>query len=226
MKIAIVNGSPRNNGGTAKILKNIKTFLEKKNDVEIKYFDLSEYSITLCKGCIQCYKTGVCIITDDNIENIARQVKESDAVIIGSPTYGSAISSHLKAFMDRGHFIVEQSLAGKYCFSVATYEIAEGKKALEQIKKFFLVSGASRKGDLLVKLGYGVDPLENSKLQRKIEKRVEKFYQAVRKKVPKSIFERIFMDFIVINLIWKPKFLREQVKYGGILKVWAEKKII
>lgn len=226
MKIAVVNGSPRSNGATAKILKSIMVLLEKKKDVEVKYFDLSKYSITLCKGCIQCYKTGTCVIKDDNIESAAAEVKESDAVIIGSPTYGSSISSYLKAFMDRGHFIVEQSLTGKYGFSVATYEIAEGNKALDQIKKFFLVSGASRKGNLLVKLDHGTDPFTDPGLQTTIEKRVENFYRAVKGKVPKSLFERIFMDFIVINLIWKPKFLREKEKYRGALKVWAAKGII
>ncbi|HEX2946959.1 MAG TPA: flavodoxin family protein [Clostridia bacterium] len=201
MKIAIINGSPRSSGATAKILKCIKVLLEKKKDVEAEYFDLSKYSITLCKGCIQCYKTGSCIIADDGIESAAKRIKEADAVVLGSPTYGSAISSYLKAFMDRGHFIVEQSLAGKYGFSVATYEVAEGNKTLDQIKKFFMVSGASRKGDLLVKLSHGTDPFSDPGLQRRIEKRVEKFYQAVRNKTPKSLFEHIFMDLIVIGLI-------------------------
>ena len=71
MKVCIINGSPRINGSTAKILKYIRTHLQQKDDVEIDYVELSNYQITLCKGCIRCYKTGKCVISDDQIEDLA-----------------------------------------------------------------------------------------------------------------------------------------------------------
>lgn len=182
MKVCIINGSPRLKGSTTKILKYIKTYLQQKEEVEIDYVDLSNYKITLCKGCIRCYKTGKCVITDDEVEDLADKVKNSDAVIIGSPTYGSDISSYLKAFFDRGHFLVEQSLTGKYGFSIVTYEIAEGNQALSRLKKFFLVAGASRQGNLLVKIDFNTEPFEKKNLNLKIERKIEKFYKAIKNK--------------------------------------------
>lgn len=225
MKISIINGSPRKNGATSKILKYMKTYLEQKG-VETHYVDLSDYDIVLCKGCISCYRTGECVIKEDGIEALADQVKNSDAVIIGSPTYGSDISSYLKAFIDRGHFIVEQSLTHKYGFSVATYEIAEGGQALKRLKKFFLVSGASRLGGLLVKTGFNQDPFLNPRLKSKINSRLEKLYRAVKERKKKTLWEYVFTNVILIPVIWKPKFIKSGNKYDGVLRIWKSKGII
>ncbi|HEX2952479.1 MAG TPA: flavodoxin family protein, partial [Bacillota bacterium] len=120
MKICLVNGSPRKNGATAKILHYMQSYLGQKDGLELQYVDLSDYQITLCKGCVNCYKTGECFIKNDGVEALARQVKSADGIIIGTPTFGSDITSYLNAFFDRGHFIVEQSLAHKYGFSIVT----------------------------------------------------------------------------------------------------------
>lgn len=226
INISIVNGSPRPQGSTAKTLQLMKFHLEQKSDVTVDYIDLSDYEITLCQGCMYCYKTGECVIGTDKIEELSARIKSSDAVIIGSPTFGSNVSSHLKALIDRGHFIVEQSLTGKYGFSVATYQIAEGRVALNIIKKFFLVSGASRKGSLLVKTDLSSDPTATKNLHPKISRKMERFYQAVKKKSRKSLFERFFVDIILLPIIWKPLFLREKESYEGVFRLWKEKGII
>lgn len=226
MKISIINGSPRVNGATGKILREITAYLKSKEDVEILYFDISKLEIEMCRGCEQCYETGTCLISQDGIESIVQDIKSSDGIIIGSPTYGSAISGHLKIFMDRGHFIVEQSLVGKYGFSVVTYEIAEGGKALGMIKKFFLVSGASRKGSILVKLDHNSDPFKAPKLRLKIHRKIDKYYKAIVKKQKRSVLEYVFSDLILIPIIWKPRFLRYSKKYAGVLQLWRGKGVI
>lgn len=226
MNISIVNGSPRTNGLTAKILKIMKSYLESKSDVSIAYFDLSEYEIILCKGCLYCYKTGRCVIKNDKIEEISDRIKSSDAIIIGSPTYGSNVSSYLKALIGRGHFIVEQSLTGKYGFSVATYQIAEGNVALNVIKNFFLASGASRKGALLLKADFDADPISIKGLNKKIETQMENFYNNAKNKSRKSLFEYIFTDIILLPFIWKPIFFKNKEMYKGVLRIWKEKGIL
>lgn len=226
MVISIINGSPRTNGTTAKILRKMKHILEQKDDVVIQYYDLTRFNITMCKGCMSCYKTGKCVITEDLVEEAADQIKQSDAVIIGSPTYGSYVTSLLKAFMDRGHFIVEQSLAGKYGFSVATYETAEGNKALAAIRKFFLVSGASRKGSILVKTDVKRNERKERALEKRIAKKTERFYRCVSSRQKKSLFEYIFSDIILVPLVFKPAFSKSRDRYEGVFNSWRQKNII
>jgi multimeric flavodoxin WrbA len=55
MKITIINGSPRKNGATGIILKEMKNILEKKGDVEVSYFEISKNPPKQCTGCMNCY---------------------------------------------------------------------------------------------------------------------------------------------------------------------------
>lgn len=226
MRITIVNGSPRPNGATATILKEAQRYLAEKHSAQVLYVDLSKLEMRFCRGCLSCYRTGKCIITDDEVESIANRVKASDGIIIGSPTYGSNVSGHLKNFMDRGHFIVEQSLRGKHGFAVATEEIADGNQVIGIIRKFFLVSGAARSGQFLVKLDFNGAPLSNPRTKRQFHRKLDRFFQAVEQKKGKSLFERVFADWLVVQMIWKPVFLRHPKRYAGVLEMWKQKQII
>ena len=225
MKISIINGSPRKNGATGTILKESEHYLKKKYDADIEYIDLAKTGMKFCKGCLVCYQTGKCTIEEDGIEEISSKIKKSDGIIIGSPTYGSNVSGLLKNFMDRGHFILEQSLRNAYGFTVTTHELAEGKKTQEIIEKFFLVSGASRRGKMLVKLGFNTDPFTNTKLKNDLHRKLDKFAEDITQRKSKSIYEHIF-NWIQIKAIMKPHFLKHSQKYAGVLKIWKENGII
>jgi multimeric flavodoxin WrbA len=226
MQISIINGSPRSKGATATILKECQRYLQEQYQADVDYIDLASTEMRFCKGCIACYRTGQCIIKDDGVEALANKVKAANGLIIGTPTHGSNVSSLLKNFMDRGHFIVEQGLKDKPGFSLVTYEIADGQEVLKVVEKFLLVAGAGRRGKLLVKLDFNLDPFANNNLKTKLYGQLDKFVEAIVEKHPKDTFERIFNDWIVVNLIWKPIFLRQPKKYSGILKSWREKGIL
>ncbi len=226
MIVSIINGSPRSNGATATILKEIEGYLSDTYGVEVFYVDLAKSDMQFCKGCLSCYRTGECVIADDGIEEIAAKVKASDGIVIGSPTYESNVSGLLKTFMDRGHFVLEQSLRGKHGFAVATYEIADGHQVAKIIQKFFLVSGASRRGKFSVKLDFNTDPFSNPKAKKRLHGKLDRFYRAMARRGSKSLFERIFNDLIVVHVVWKPIFLKQPKKYAGILNVWRQKQII
>jgi multimeric flavodoxin WrbA len=227
VKIIIINGSPRKNGTTGVLCKRIYEILSKKDDVNIEFINLSDYKIEYCTGCRVCYKTGKCVIKKDGVEELSQRVKNADGIILGSSTFGSYLTGLLKSFMDRGHFIVEQSLFNKYGFSLVTHEIAEGNKALDAIRKFFLVSGAIRSGELLVKLNYTEDPFRVQKsLEKRLMKKMDAFFKNVKNKKKRSIFEFIFTKIILVPVIWKPLFLKRKNEFQGILEIWKSKQII
>jgi len=99
MKILGVVGSPRREGNTSTLLQEaLKPF--KKNSIETKLVFLSDYNIRDCNGCESCKETYKCVINDD-MQKLYPDILESDAIILGSPTYFYNVSADIKAFIDR-----------------------------------------------------------------------------------------------------------------------------
>ena len=62
--------------------------------------------------------------------------------MIGSPTYVSNVSGLLKTFIDRGHFVIEQLLRGKYAVGIATGENYGSRDTARVLNRLFSYSGA------------------------------------------------------------------------------------
>jgi multimeric flavodoxin WrbA len=92
-------GSPRVNGNTNSIVREITRGLEKHN-VEVSYYYLTDLDINYCRGCKSCYKTGSCVINDD-VSKIVDAIFSSRLVIVASPSYWGDITGQMKVFIDR-----------------------------------------------------------------------------------------------------------------------------
>lgn len=224
MKIVIINGSPRKNGATAKILKEIQVKLETKKGVSVSYYNLEEYSFLECSGCLTCYSKGVCHLKDD-IESINQCVADSDALIIGSPVYVSNVPSTLKKYIDRGHFVLEQSLHGKYTFAVTTYEIGGSSDVIGVLNKLYRISGGISLGNLQVKLPFNSNPFEIPGLEARLNKAADKIYNGIKYKKGKSLFDRLF-NKIAIHKVIKPQVIIKPKQYKAVIKRWQDLKII
>ncbi len=225
MIITIVNGSPRSEGATGKVLKAAGAYLAEKRESKSAISILARESFEFCRGCQHCYRTARCAIQRDGLDRAADMLKAGDGIILGSPTYGSNITAPLKNFLDRGHFILEQSLRGRYGLSVSTYEIADGRQVNRILNKFFLVAGAVRCGSVCIKTDYNVDPLATAGHRRQIERRLDRFHRAIEHRAPRSLFERLFTDYLLMRMIWKPFVAKRREKYDGVLEQWKMKKL-
>lgn len=190
MRIIMINGSPRTNGATAKILGFIRDYLEKKQDVEIEYFNLGELEMSFCKGCCSCFQNGKCFINDD-AQRLSEIISTSDGVIIGSPTYASNISGQLKVFVDRGHLIIEQLLYRKYALGIITGENYGTSTASKILESVFSYSGAFVSGMIIHKLSFSNRPRFELNIEKFFEKKSERFYKDI-----KSGNIYIFQNFI------------------------------
>ena len=110
--------------------------------------------------------------------------------------------------------------------AIATYEIAEGKSAYNQLKKFFVVSGGKNIPGIILKMDYAGKPVLNDSLLGKIEKKAKEFHQAILENKGKTVFEYVFDDIIIRNVIWKPIFYGRRDDFSGILKSWEDKRLI
>lgn len=103
-KVIVLNGSPRKNFNTAKLLKEAQKGAESVG-AEVEYFNLYEYNFLGCRSCFACQRKGsttegVCAINDD-IKPILEKCINADAIIIGTPVYFSYPTGVFRSFVER-----------------------------------------------------------------------------------------------------------------------------
>jgi multimeric flavodoxin WrbA len=99
MKVVIFNGSPRNEGNTAAILKTVAKDCKDKG-AEVDYYNLFDMDFKDCSACMGCKKGEKCIQKDE-LTPALDKIAKADAIVIGSPIYMSAETATTKALIDR-----------------------------------------------------------------------------------------------------------------------------
>lgn len=99
MKVLGILGSPRI-GGNSDILLEEALKGAREVGAETEKVILSKKKISGCFDCKKCNETGICAIKDDMIE-IHRKIVESEAIIHSVPVYFWAMTSQMKAYLDR-----------------------------------------------------------------------------------------------------------------------------
>ena len=103
MKVTAINTSPRKNWNTATLVKEAAKGAEQAG-AEVLYFDLYEQEkFTGCISCFGCKLTpneGKCICRD-GLSPVLQAIRESDAVIIGTPNYLGQPSAVFRALYER-----------------------------------------------------------------------------------------------------------------------------
>lgn len=130
MNILVLNGSPRPNGNTAKMVASFREGAESVGS-KVTVVDVCKKHISGCIACEYCHTkgNGQCIQKDD-MQEVYDVLKDADMLVLASPIYYHGISGQLKCVIDR--------------FYSAAYPV--GPKNLKKVA-MFLSSGASRQYD-------------------------------------------------------------------------------
>lgn len=219
MKILIINGSHRKNGATALILHEMYQKLETYPNAEIQFYNVADLNLNYCVGCCRCYKNGKCIFNDD-IEKLSGAIETADGIIIGSPTYASNVSGQIKVIIDRGHFVIEQLLFGKYVISVSTYENYGGKDTAKILNKLLCYSGATISNSLVIKTPFSSNPLSNHKTLNKVNNATHKFYKDIHNQ-KKYLCQKI-RHFIIFRFGILPFVRKKENEYQGVVTKWKK----
>jgi multimeric flavodoxin WrbA len=111
MNILGITGSPRKNGNTESLIKEVlRGAKESSSDTEI--IRLSDVCIEPCQACDSCKKTGTCIKNDD-FNTLVSKMKQSKAWILGTPVYYWGPTAFFKAFVDRWYGLSKEVFRGK-----------------------------------------------------------------------------------------------------------------
>lgn len=99
MNILILNGSPRPQGDTKKM---INTFVAAANQHQITIVDVCKKNINGCLACEYCHTkgNGTCVQIDD-MQEVYELLNQAQMLILASPIYYHGISGQLKCVIDR-----------------------------------------------------------------------------------------------------------------------------
>lgn len=99
IKVLGLVGSPNNNGNTAKLVNSILEGAA-ENGAEKVIYNLASLEIRGCDACRRCQESGFCVINDD-MQEIYKEIKDADTVVLGSPIYLWQMTGQTKIFIDR-----------------------------------------------------------------------------------------------------------------------------
>ena len=100
-RILILNGSPRKNGNTSRLVKEFERGAVAAGNTSTEFF-LESLEINGCKGCFGGHSSRACpCVQNDSMSEIYPVAKASDVVVFASPLYYWNVSGQLKKTIDR-----------------------------------------------------------------------------------------------------------------------------
>lgn len=161
MKVIAVNGSPRTDGNTSRLLQTVLKVLQEEG-IATEYVQIGGTLIRGCSACYQCVKNKnrQCGMKNDIFNDVFKKLDEANGFILGSPTYFADVTAEMKAFIDRAGFV---SRANGHLFryktgaAVVAVRRAGGIHAFDTINHLFQISGMFTVGSSYWNLGFGRD---------------------------------------------------------------------
>lgn len=139
MKVLLLNGSPRKEGNTFAVLREMeKTF--NAEGVQTELIHVGNQNVHGCLACGKCGELGKCVL-DDLVNEVAAKLAEADGLVIGSPVYYASPAGTLMAFLDRLFYSsasINKSM--KVGASVAVARRAGTTATFDVLNKYFTIS--------------------------------------------------------------------------------------
>lgn len=110
--------------------------LEASGDFKCEMVFLSDYTLSLCRGCKACFDFGEehCPFHDDRDPLIAKMTA-SDGVVLATPNYSFQVSARMKMFLDRLGFIFHRPrFHGKTFTALVAQGIMGGGKIVKYLE--------------------------------------------------------------------------------------------
>ncbi len=157
MKVLGIVGSPRNSGSTGKLVESVlEGAREKGRETQVIYFN--DLNIKGCQSCQGCKIAEDCAVKDD-MHIVYEAVKASDEIVLGTPIYGSQMTSQMKVIFDRFYAFYRADMSIKIDqrkkFSMV---VSQGDPRLDLHKDYLnktmtIFDGRFIKGELLITSG-------------------------------------------------------------------------
>lgn len=207
MTVLIIYASPRTNGCSSNISKDIASHLNFDKLLEI---NLQKENLPYCAGCLNCVRKGIeyCPHSDQTL-TFRDKMFEADIIIVAAPVYIMHMSGQLKTMLDHypSLFMIhkpEKIMFNKSVIIVATAAGGGAKQTVKEIKECFNYFGVSK----VYKLPLNVQAEQyksigpNKKIE--IDKKVNKIIKKVKKeKNKKKTLLKIKFYFYLFRMVIK-----------------------
>jgi multimeric flavodoxin WrbA len=154
-----INGSPRKGGNTEILLKNALGPLE-KSGWQTELVQVGGKPVRGCLACGKCFekKNLQCSVKTDIFNEIMAMMVRADAMILGSPTYFTDVSSEMKAVLDRSGYVAIANgriFRGKIGAAVVAMRRAGATHVFDTINHMFLMNQMVVPGSSYWNMGIG-----------------------------------------------------------------------
>lgn len=164
MKVIAFNGSARKEGNTAYLLKTVLEELEKEG-IDTEIYHLAGKPIQGCIACYKCFtnKNQKCAVDNDIINECISKMLDSNAILLGSPTYFSNVSAGMKALIERTGMVAranEDMFKRKVGAGVVAVRRAGASHVFSSLNYFFLIGQMIVPGSSYWNIAIGNEPQE------------------------------------------------------------------
>jgi multimeric flavodoxin WrbA len=162
MKAIAINGSPRKGGNTEILLRKVMEPLTEAG-WDTEFIQLGGQPIHGCRACYDCFKkkNSRCGQKGEEVFDLClEKMILADAIVLGSPTYFSDVTSEMKALLDRAGLVAVANgglFRRKIGAAVVAVRRGGGTHAFDTMNHMFLMSGAIVPGSTYWNLGVGLD---------------------------------------------------------------------
>jgi multimeric flavodoxin WrbA len=159
MKIIGINGSPRREGNTSRMLATLFETLHEEG-IETELIQVGGTDIRGCRSCYACIrdKNLQCSSKQDCFNGIFEKMVSADGIVLASPTYFADITPELKALIDRSGFVSRANggvFRHKIGAGVISLRRGGGIHAYDSINHLFQICQMFIVGSTYWNLGFG-----------------------------------------------------------------------
>ena len=138
MKVLIINGSPRINGNSSKLVDEL-TNVFKKEKIDIEVFQIGGKAIRGCLACGYCLEKHECVIKDE-VNQLAKSFDESDGLVIVSPVYYGSANGSIISLLDRLFYSSNFDKRFKVGAAFAIARRAGTTATFDELNKYFTIA--------------------------------------------------------------------------------------
>lgn len=115
MKVLALHGSPRKEGNTSLLLKQLVKGLKEKG-AEVTEVEICDLNILPCVADYSCAETGECVLEDD-MQDMYQYFIDHDCIVVAAPIFFYNVNAQTKALIDRSQalwarkYILKQPLS-------------------------------------------------------------------------------------------------------------------
>jgi multimeric flavodoxin WrbA len=160
MKVLAICGSPRPQGNTSQLLRQVLEVLAQQG-METEYLSLHDQQILPCKACLKCAKDKNQCAQEDDFMPVYQAMAAADGLIVGSPVYFGSATPNLMALLDRAGYVARQG-DNPFYRKVGTPVVVARRAGVNftyaQLQFWFCIMGMYVPGSSYWPIAYGLKP--------------------------------------------------------------------